>query len=126
MQSVKVPTSRDYQEYLVNSLKDPERAAGYITAILEESDPEPELLASALDDVAISLGNDGDRAWVKDFGASGKSQAVYELAAWLDSLGLKLTVDVQYSEKFITDFREAQQDIENGDVVPLSSIRRDG
>jgi DNA-binding phage protein len=52
---VKVPTSRDYQEYLVNSLKDPERAAGYITAILEEPDPEPELLASALDDVAIVI-----------------------------------------------------------------------
>jgi hypothetical protein len=125
MQSVKVPTSRDYQEYLVNSLKDPERAAGYIAAILEVSDPEPELLASALDDVAIALGGEGDRAWVKDFGASDKSQAVYELAAWLDSLGLRLTVDVQYSEQFMADFREAQQDIENGDVVPLSSIRRD-
>ena len=92
MQSVKVPTSRDYQEYLVNSLKDPERAAGYITAILEESDPEPELLTSALNDVAIALGNECDRQWVKDFSASGKSQAVYELAAWLESLGLKLMV----------------------------------
>jgi hypothetical protein len=30
---------------------------------------------------------------VKDFSASDKSQAVYELAAWLDSLGLKLTVE---------------------------------
>jgi hypothetical protein len=125
MQSVKVSTSRDYQEYLVNSLKDPERAAGYIAAILEEPDPEPELLASALDDVAIALGDDGDRQWVKDFGASDKSQAVYELAAWLDSLGLKLTVDVQYSEKFMADFREAQQDIANGDVFPFESIRRD-
>ena len=97
MQSVKVPTSRDYQEYLVNSLKDPERAAGYIAAILEESDPEPELLASALDDVAIALGGEGDRhrQWVKDFGASDKSPSVYELAAWLDSLGLKLTVTVK-------------------------------
>jgi hypothetical protein len=95
MQRVKVPTSRDYQEYIVNSLKDPERAAGYITAVLEESDPEPELLASALDDVAIALGGDGDRQWVKDFGASDKSQAMYELAAWLDRLGLKLTVSVR-------------------------------
>jgi hypothetical protein len=33
--------------------------------------------------------------WVKDFGASDKSQAVYEVAAWLDSLGLKLTVSVR-------------------------------
>jgi EAL domain-containing protein (putative c-di-GMP-specific phosphodiesterase class I) len=36
---------------------------------------------------------EGDRQWVKDFGASDKSQVVYELAAWLDSLGLKLTVE---------------------------------
>lgn len=33
--------------------------------------------------------------WVKDFGVSDKSRAVYELAAWLDSLGLQLTVIVK-------------------------------
>jgi DNA-binding phage protein len=43
MQSMKILTSRDYQVYLVNSLKDTDRAANYITAILEESDPEPGL-----------------------------------------------------------------------------------
>ncbi len=62
---------------------------------MEEPNPETELLASALDDVASALGGDGDRQWVKDFGASDKSQAVYELAAWLDKLGLKLTVSVR-------------------------------
>ena len=112
------------QQALVNSLKNPERSAGYITAILEEADPEPELLASALDDVAIALGGDGDRQWVKDFGASDKSQAVYELAAWLDSLGLRLTVEERYSEEFLADIREAQQEVESGDVVSFESIRR--
>jgi hypothetical protein len=97
MQSTDYPASRDYRVFLIKSLQDPENAAGYLTAILEEIDPEPELLASALDDVAIALGGDGDRQWVKDFGASGKSQAVYELAAWLDSLGLRLTVMVKPS-----------------------------
>jgi hypothetical protein len=57
------------------------------------------LLVSALGDVAIALGDDGDREWVKDFGASNKSQAVYELAAWLDSLGLKLSVNVKQLEQ---------------------------
>ena len=95
MQSVKVSTSRDYQEYLIEALQNPKRAAGYIAAILEEEDPEPELLASALDDVAMALGEDSDRQWVKNFGASGKSQSFYELAEWLDSLGLKLTVTVK-------------------------------
>jgi len=124
MESNNHPSSRSFRDYLIESLQDPEDAAGYLTAILEEPDPEPELLALALDDVAAALGGEGDRQWVKDFGASDKSKAVYELAAWLDSLGLKLTIDVQYSEKFMADFREAQQDIANGDVVPLSSIRR--
>jgi hypothetical protein len=40
----------------------------------------------------VALGGECDRQWAKDFGASDKSQAVYELTAWLDSLGLKLTV----------------------------------
>ena len=65
---------------------------------IEESDPEPECLASSLDDVAVALGDEGDRQWVKDFGASDKSQAVYELAAWLDSLGLRLTVTIKPSQ----------------------------
>ena len=95
MQSIKVPTSRDYQEYLIESLQNPKRAAGYIAAILEEEDPEPELLASALDDVAMALGEDSDRQWVKNFGANDKSQSFYELTEWLDGLGLKLTVTVQ-------------------------------
>ena len=49
--------------------------------------------------MAIALGGEGDRQWVKDFGASDQSQAVYELAAWLDSLGLKLTVSVKQLEQ---------------------------
>jgi hypothetical protein len=95
MRSVKVPTSRDYQEYLVNSLQDAEKSAGYITAILEEEDPEPELLVAALADVAAALGCDKDREWVKDFDANNKSQAVYELAEWLNRLGLQLTVTIK-------------------------------
>ncbi len=95
MQNKDIPASRDYQESLIESLKDPEDSASYLTAILEEKDPEPELLASALDDVAQALGADSDRQWVKNFGAKDKSQSVYELAEWLDSLGLKLTVTVK-------------------------------
>ena len=45
----------------------------------------------------IALGHEGDRTLVKDFGASNKSQAVYELATWLDSFGLKLTLTVKPS-----------------------------
>ena len=97
MESTNPPASRSFRDYLIEPLQDPEDAAGYLTAILEEPDPEPELFAVALDDVAVALGSESDRQWVKDFGASDKSQAVYELATWLDSLGLRLTVTVKSS-----------------------------
>ncbi|MBO1347642.1 MAG: transcriptional regulator [Hormoscilla sp. GUM202] len=48
MKNVKVQTSYSYREYLIESLKDPEEGASFIEAILEEPDPEPELLRNAL------------------------------------------------------------------------------
>lgn len=48
MKNLKMPTSDSYREDLIQFLKDPEHAAGYIEAILEEEDPEPELLRNAL------------------------------------------------------------------------------
>ncbi len=96
MQSVKVQV-KTHEDFLIESLKDPEEAAAYVSAVLEEEKPESELLSLCLGHVAAALGAEGDREWVKDFGASNKSQAVYELAACLDSLGLKLTVTVKPS-----------------------------
>ena len=92
MQSVKVKV-KSHEDFLIESLKDPEEAAAYVSAVLEEEKPESELLPLCLGHVAAALGGEGDRKWVKDFGVSDKSQAVYELAAWLDSLRLKLTVE---------------------------------
>ncbi|CAN1209912.1 Transcriptional regulator [Tumidithrix helvetica PCC 7403] len=92
MQSVKAQVSKSYEVFLIDSLKDPEEAAAYVTAILEEKDPEPELLPLCLSHVAAALGNEKDCQWVKDFSANNKSQAVYELAEWLNGLGLQLTV----------------------------------
>jgi DNA-binding phage protein len=52
MKDVKAPTSRSYREYLIASLKDPERAAGYIETFLElEEGDEPEYISSVLKDV---------------------------------------------------------------------------
>ncbi len=81
-----------HEDFLIDSLKAPEESAAYLTAILEEKDPESELLPLGLGHVASALGNDLDRQWVNDFAASNKSQAVYEFAQWLDSQGLKLQI----------------------------------
>ena len=94
MQSVKVLV-KTHEDFLIESLKDPEEAAAYVSAILEEEKPEIELLPLCLGHVAAALGDEDDHQWVKDFGVSDKSQAVYELAAWLHSLGLKLSVTVK-------------------------------
>ena len=92
MQSVKVQV-KSHEDFLIESLKDPEEAAAYVSAILEEEKPEPELLPLCLDHVAAALGNESDRQWVKDFAANNNSQSVYEFAQWLDRLGLKIQIN---------------------------------
>jgi hypothetical protein len=81
-----------HEDFLIDSLKDRQESAAYLTAILEEKDPEPELLPLGLAHVAAALGNDRDRQWVRDFAANNKSQSVYEFAQCLDNLGLKLQI----------------------------------
>ncbi|MEA5560687.1 helix-turn-helix domain-containing transcriptional regulator [Planktothrix agardhii] len=51
MTNVKIQTSKSYQEFLIEQLKDPEHAALYIEACLEEQHPEPELLRNVLRNV---------------------------------------------------------------------------
>jgi DNA-binding phage protein len=102
MNSVKAPTSVRFRDYLIDSLRDPEEAAEYIEAVLEEEDPEPTLLKSALLDVLEAF----DKAAVlpektehhhqklEKFLTPLGSREIYQLAGWLKELGLKLTVTV--------------------------------
>ena len=48
MKGWKMPTSDSYRSSKIKRLKDSNYSAAYITAILEEKDPESELLYSAL------------------------------------------------------------------------------
>lgn len=43
--------SVSYEDFIIEKLQNPEHAAGFITAILEEENPEPELLRNALSKV---------------------------------------------------------------------------
>lgn len=102
MTSVQISASDSYQDYLITSLKDPEEAAGYLDAILEEENPEDNLLLSALEDVAIALGDVKlssektklHQQKLKDFLQKQEIDVFYELNSWLKVLGLKLTVKV--------------------------------
>lgn len=98
-----MPKSVSYKDYLISSLKDPLEAAGYIEAILEEEDPEPLLLKHALQDVALALGElnmpkEQTQLHLEKLerilSVEGSAE-IYNLALWLDQLGLKLTVTVK-------------------------------
>jgi len=62
--------SVSYHEDLIQFLQDPEHAAGYIEAILEEEYPEPELLRNALRKVI--------EAWAKSDRLSESTKQLHE------------------------------------------------
>ena len=95
--------SVSYQESLIARLKDPLYAAAYIEAIMEEKDPEPELLKHALQDVAEALGEvnmpseQAKEHWdrLNHILSVEGSAEIYKLGLWLNEIGLKLTVTVK-------------------------------
>ncbi|WP_017719050.1 helix-turn-helix domain-containing transcriptional regulator [Kamptonema formosum] len=99
--------SLPYHPFLISYLKEPKESAGYITAILEEKDPEPELLEVALKDVLEAMGQPSlseeeakQHLEKLDEVLSKKgSDAIYSLGEWLNALGLKLTVTVCEEEQ---------------------------
>jgi len=93
-------TTKSYHQYLIESLKQPTEAAAYLWAILQEENPEPQLLKSALEDILEALGDtrlsSEDIKQQKDklnilLEQQGKV-AIYSLGEWLQKLGLELTV----------------------------------
>ncbi len=89
--------------FLIESLrKNPELSAAYITATIEEIDPEPELLKQALTDVAEALGQpkmtpeeyEVHLKKLDELLSQQGSNTIYNLGTWLNALGLKLTVAV--------------------------------
>jgi DNA-binding phage protein len=88
MNNGKTPNKK-YQDYLIDSLLDPAAAAAYLTAILEEPNPEAGLLADALQDVAIAVGMSAAQAQAL---AESPVVSIESLAASLVNLGFQLVV----------------------------------
>ncbi|MEX0269772.1 transcriptional regulator [Leptolyngbyaceae cyanobacterium UHCC 1019] len=103
MNSAKVSQKISFHDYLIESLQKPEEAAAYIAAILEEENPEPTLLKSALLDVVEAFSKttlsseqaESQRQKLDDILSQSGSQAIYGLASWLGAMGLQLSVNVQ-------------------------------
>jgi len=104
-----MPKSVPYHPFKIQSLKDPNFSAGYLTEIFEEEegDLELEIMRKALRDVFEALGKSNMSAEDArlhleklDVLFSGEGSAtIYALASWLKALGLKLTVAVDEGEK---------------------------
>ncbi|MEM8805291.1 MAG: transcriptional regulator [Cyanobacteria bacterium P01_G01_bin.38] len=101
-----MPTSRSYQEYLIESLKDPDEAAAYLEAALEEGDDS--LLQVALKNVieakiALNESNDADNSLpeLQDLIEQLTEQPKLNLLSWfkvLNTLGLTLSITPSRSE----------------------------
>ena len=97
-----MPISDRYQDSLIARLKNPNYAAGYLDACLAENEPDAELLHLVLSNIAQALA--GDRLTPEEVKlhlekldrllSNGGSEVIYNLAEWLQFLGLKLTVKV--------------------------------
>ena len=100
MKSVKTPTTKSYHSYLIESLQSPEEAAGYLEAIFEEENPEPELLHKVLNNILEALGDiyltseqiEEHRERLNDLLSEKGSLAIYKLSNWLDVLGLRIGI----------------------------------
>jgi DNA-binding phage protein len=106
MKDVKAPTSHSYREYLIESLKEAEEAAGYIGAILEEKDPEPTLLRNAIRNViearirmnALSDSAKEHHEKLDKMLTESGGLEIYSLVELLEALGFKLEITVEDSE----------------------------
>lgn len=103
MQNVKIPTTKSYQTYLIDSLKDPEEAAGYLEALLEENHVKPELFTKVLSNIIEALGENSltpkERQKytekINELSSTKNILAIYELNHILNALGLKISIQAQ-------------------------------
>jgi DNA-binding phage protein len=90
MKSVKAPTTKSYDESLTEALRDPQQAAAYLQAALEDSATEPELLQAVLMDLASARST--DRSDSANFVSQPMHKAIPDLMLWLETIGLQLSV----------------------------------
>jgi hypothetical protein len=87
-----VPTSDNYQDHLIESLgKNPQLAAAYLTATLEEENPEPALLLQALDQVYQALSAEKMNISHNLLEPS-EARTIYKFVNLLQKIGLKIDI----------------------------------
>ncbi len=91
--------SISYHSSVIERLKNPAYAAAYLNAILEEVDPEPDLLKSALLNIAEALGDRLEPAVLNEHKdrltvllSNSNPLSIVDLMTWLEPFGLRLLV----------------------------------
>jgi DNA-binding phage protein len=102
MSNLKIQNSREYREYLLESLADEDRAASYIEVTLEREpeDPTPDLLRLVLSNVvAARKKNSNLQGKIENLSeeldrvlAETKGVEIYGLVDLLNALGFRLAV----------------------------------
>lgn len=102
MKNVKIPRSRSYRDFLIESLKNPERSAAYIEAglELEEESPDQELLRAMLKDVIdarINTNNISDTAKqlhekLDEILTESNAAEIYAFIELLDAIGFRVAI----------------------------------
>jgi DNA-binding phage protein len=102
MSNVKIPTSTNYRDRLIESLQDPNEAAAYLEVTLERDleDPIPDLLRSVLSNIVTAKEQiDELSTTTKDLHSSldrvlaeSNGVEIYGLIDLLDGLGFRLAV----------------------------------
>ncbi len=94
--------SVSYHPSLVDRLKNPAYAAAFLNAILEEAEPEADLLKSALLDISEALGTtmtptdlQAHQARLNTLLKTTNPLSIVDLMTWLEPFGLRLLVMAQ-------------------------------
>lgn len=113
MEDVKAPTSSSYRDYLIRSLKNPERAAGYIGVMLEldEEGYDPAMFSSALEEVVearkqlgtFSLAAQQHYEKLDKILAKTGGEEILTLIEFLDELGYRIAVVAKDEETSVTE-----------------------
>ena len=116
-----MPKTHSYHDYLIKSLQEIEESAAYIQAILEEKDPESELLLTVLRDVVKAQGKisimtvENQHNWEKlqELLKVSGGEEIYRFMGLLKSLGLKTEIAVNQGETPDASMLESSSRVES-------------
>ena len=116
-----MPKTHSYHDYLIKSLQEIEEAAAYIQAILEEKEPESELLLTVLRDIVKAqsqvsiIAEDDLQNWdqLQELLKESGGEEIYRFIGLLKALGLNTDIAVSQGKTPDTSILESPSRVES-------------